>query len=167
MGTAVHLQTGDGTCFLGRTLDLAHSFQQAPLLLPRGLRYLSRASGVRETLRRAVLGMGSLIHGHPVLAEGMNEAGLACICLGFPGCAQYAPDPAGGKTNLAPYDFLLWALSGHDTAAEAAAALHTLRLVDVPLDGKTPWLWSLPRRAAGSFPTPWGCWPTSRTFPGT
>ena len=108
MGTAVHLQTGDRTCFLGRTLDLAHSFQQAPLLLPRGLRYLSRASGVRETLRRAVLGMGSLIHGHPVLAEGMNAAGLACICLGFPGCAQYAPDPAGGKTNLAPYDFLLW-----------------------------------------------------------
>ena len=138
MGTAVHLQTGDRTCFLGRTLDLAHSFQQAPLLLPRGLRYLSRASGVRETLRRAVLGMGTLLHGHPVLAEGMNESGLACICLGFPGCAQYAPDPAGGKTNLAPYDFLLWALSGHDTAAEAAAALHTLRLVDVPLDGKTP-----------------------------
>lgn len=138
MGTAVHLQTGDGTCFLGRTLDLSHAFQQAPLLLPRGFRYLSRASGVRETLRRAVLGMGTLLHRHPALAEGMNEAGLACVSLGFPGCAQYAPDPAGGKTNLAPYDFILWALSGHDTTGEVAAALHTLRLVDVPLDGKTP-----------------------------
>lgn len=138
MGTAVHLKTGDGTCFLGRTLDLAHSFQQAPLLLPRGFRYLGRASGVRETLRRAVLGMGTLIHGHPVLAEGLNQAGLACVSLGFPGCAHYAPDPAGGKTNLAPYDFILWALGSHDTAAEVSAALHTLRLVEVPLDSKTP-----------------------------
>lgn len=138
MGTAVHVQSGDGTCFLGRTLDLAHSFQQAPLLLPRGVRYLSRAAGTRETLRRAVLGMGTLLNRRPVLAEGLNEAGLACVCLGFPGCARYAPDPARGKTNLAPYDFILWALSGHDTAAEVAAALNTIRLVDLPLDSKTP-----------------------------
>lgn len=137
MCTAISFKSPHGA-FFGRNMDLDWNFGQSPILIPRGFEWLNRADGTRRPIERAILGMGTLIDGHPSMAEAMNEAGLACAGLNFPGYAYWEKAPRESLLNLCPYDFILWALSGFDSVEEVKAGISNIELVDVPINPRTP-----------------------------
>lgn len=55
--------------------------------------------------------MSIVTDNHPVFADGVNEKGLTCATLYFPGFAKYEEENIENKENIACYDFVLWALS--------------------------------------------------------
>lgn len=138
MCTALSIKSQEGKAFFGRNMDLAYNFNQSPILLPKNYQYEDRVTGETVTINRAILGMGTVIDEHPAMAEAMNEKGLACAGLNFARCAYFEKELKEGKKNIAPYDFLLWVLSNHDTVEEVEKEMESIELVDVPINDKTP-----------------------------
>lgn len=118
-------------------MDLPYFFGQRPIYIPAGFEYLNRASGEKESVQRAVLGMGTIIDSHPAMAEAMNEDGLACAGLNFAGYAFFAEKPDRKKENITPYDFILWALSKHKNVDEVRSSINAIHFVSVPINENT------------------------------
>ena len=136
--TGLSIQSQDGKWFFGRNMDLAYYFNQAVMIVPKGYQLQDRVSGNTVTNNRAIIGMGTVIDNHPVFADAMNEDGLACAGLNFEGYAYFEENPIEGKHNIAPYDFIQWVLSNHETIEEVKQGLKNLELVDRPINDKTP-----------------------------
>ena len=119
-------------------MDLAYFFNQAVMIIPRNYQIQDRVSGNTITNKRAIIGMGTVIDNHPVFAEAMNDAGLACAGLNFDGYAYFEKEPVEGKNNIAPYDFIQWVLSNHVTVEEVKKGMENLELVDCPINDQTP-----------------------------
>lgn len=119
-------------------MDLAYYFNQAVMIIPRNYQYQDKVTGNIVTNKRAIIGMGTVIDNHPALADGMNDAGLACAGLNFEGYAYFEQDPVEGKHNIAPYDFIQWVLSNHETVEQVKQGIEHLELVNRPINDKTP-----------------------------
>ena len=137
MCTALSFKSPFGT-FFGRNMDLAWNFNQTPIFIPRNAKYLDRVCMEFISPGRAILGMGTLIDGHPSMAEAMNEDGLACAGLNFARYAVWANTPLKDKHNLAPYDFILWVLANHKNVSELKAEISKIEFVDVPINENVP-----------------------------
>ena len=118
MCTALTLKTKDGYSLFGRNMDLSYSFNQAVTLLPRNYEYRDRVTGNMKKTKFAIIGMASVIDDYPAFADAMNEKGLGCAGLNFPGYCYLEKDKVEGKNNLAPYDFIIWVLSNFETVDE-------------------------------------------------
>lgn len=138
MCTALNIKSDEGHSFFGRNMDLEYEFNQSVLIIPRGYEILDRVSSKMIKNNFAIIAMGTIIDKHPALADGMNEHGLACAGLNFPGYAYYEEKPVEGKNNIAPYDLIQWVLSNYKTTAEVKEALKNLELVNIPINDKTP-----------------------------
>ena len=125
-------------CFFGRNMDLPYFFGQRPIFIPAGFEYLNRVSAKNDVLQKSILGMGTIIDGHPAMAEAMNNKGLACAGLNFSGYACFSSQTDNTKVNIAPYDFILWALSNFSTVKEVQNACKKLNLVSIPINESTP-----------------------------
>ena len=138
MCTALNIESNKGNNFFGRNMDLAYNFNQSIIIIPKFYEYEDKVAGNMIKNNRAILGMGTVIDNHPTIADGMNENGLACAGLNFAGYAYFEDKPVPGKTNIAPYDFIQWVLSNHDTVDEVKSNIKNIELVDVPINEKTP-----------------------------
>ncbi len=138
MCTALTLRTKDGYHIFGRNMDLSYSFNQAVTLVPRNYKYRDRITGDMKANKYAIIGMASVFDEYPAFADGMNEKGLGCAGLNFPGYSYYEENRVQDKTNLAPYDLILWILSNFETVDEVAKELQNVELVAVPINEKTP-----------------------------
>ncbi|MGL4736019.1 MAG: choloylglycine hydrolase [Cellulosilyticaceae bacterium] len=138
MCTALSMKSDEGKHFFGRNMDLAYTFNQSVMIIPRGYQYEDKVTGNPVVNKRAIIGMGTVIDNHPALADAMNENGLACAGLNFEGYAYFEKDPVPGKNNIAPYDLIQWVLSHHDTVEEVKQRIQNLELVDRPINDKTP-----------------------------
>lgn len=138
MCTALTLKTKDGYHLFGRNMDLSYSFNQAVTLLPRGYEYRDRVTGTMKKNKYAIIGMASVIDDYPAFADAMNEKGLGCAGLNFPGYSYFNEDTVDGKINLAPYDLILWILANFETVDEVAKEIQNVELVAVPINEKTP-----------------------------
>ncbi len=117
---------------------MAYHFNQAVMIIPRSYQYQEKVTGTMVTNQRAIIGMGTVMDNHPLLADAMNEAGLCCAGLNFEGYAYFEKEPVEGKNNIAPYDFIQWVLSNHETVEEVKQGIEQLELVDRPVNDKTP-----------------------------
>lgn len=138
MCTGLCIKSQEGKTFFGRNMDLAYNFNQSPILLPRNYEYEDKVTGETVAIKRAILGMGTVIDNHPAIAEAMNEKGLACAGLNFARYAYFEKTLKEDKKNIAPYDFILWVLSNHDTVEEVEREMEKIELVDVPINDQTP-----------------------------
>lgn len=138
MCTALTLRTKDGYNLFGRNMDLSYSFNQAVTLLPRNYEYRDRVTGNMKKTKHAIIGMASVIGDYPVYADGMNEKGLSCAGLNFPGYSHLEEKPVEGKNNLAPYDLILWILSNFENVDDVLKEFDNVELVAVPIDERTP-----------------------------
>ena len=138
MCTALTLQTKDGYHLFGRNMDLSYSFHQEVILLPRNYGCKERVNGKLRRNKYAIIGMAALIDDYPAFADAMNEKGLGCAGLNFPGYSYVEDAPVAGKQNLAPYDLILWILSNFETVDEVAKELQQVELVAVPINEETP-----------------------------
>lgn len=138
MCTALTLSSKDGFNFFGRNMDLEYSFNQSILVIPRNFQYKDRVTGNFVKTQYALIGMGCIIDNYPAMADGMNEKGLACAGLNFAGFAHYEENLVPDKTNIAPYDFILWVLINHETIEEIIKNLPNIEIVNVPLNESYP-----------------------------
>ncbi len=83
MCTAITLQTAQGEVFLGRNMDFSHPLDPELFWFPRGYQG-------RNQSRYHIWGIGQNL-GKVILADGVNEAGLAMAALYFPGFAHFPP----------------------------------------------------------------------------
>lgn len=138
MCTALTLKTKDGYNLFGRNMDVEYNFNQAVHLIPRNFSYKNHATGKTEKTSYAILGMATLIDNHPCLADGLNEKGLGCAGLNFPGYVHYEDYIDPNKINIPPYDILLWILSNFETIDEVKTEMEKVNIVKVPLGEQIP-----------------------------
>ena len=89
MCTALSIKSDEGKYFFGRNMDLAYTFNQAVMIIPKSFQFKDKVTGNMITNNRAIIGMGTVIDNHPTIADGMNENGLACAGLNFAGYAYW------------------------------------------------------------------------------
>ena len=138
MCTALSINSKEGNYFFGRNMDLAYNFNQKVIIIPKSYEFKDLVTGNMITNNRAIIGIGTVIDNHPTLADGMNENGLAAAGLNFMGYAYWEKELVEGKTNIAPYDFIQWILSNHDTVEQVKESIVNIELVDVPLNENVP-----------------------------
>ena len=84
--------------------------------------------------------MGINHQGRVIMADGVNEAGMTCATLYFPGFATYSKSIDNNKTNLAPFDFVTWSLTQFNSVKELKKSVDSITFLDIPLPdlGLTP-----------------------------
>lgn len=138
MCTGLSIKSDKGNHFFGRNMDLAYNFNESVLIIPRNFEFEDKVTRKMFNTKNAIIGIGTIIDNHPAMADAMNEKGLACAGLNFDGYAYFEKEVVEGKTNIAPYDFIHWVLSNHETVEEVKSAISNIELVDVPINDKTP-----------------------------
>lgn len=128
-------KTGDKLIF-GRNMDIDESFGEELILIPR--KYTLKYKMAKQSENHfAVMGIGTVIDGYPLLAEGMNEFGLCMAGLNFVGNARYW-SPEEGRDNLAPYELIPWILSSCKSLKDAIAKLKKVNLISLPFKKDIP-----------------------------
>ncbi|WP_167958028.1 choloylglycine hydrolase [Anaerosporobacter faecicola] len=138
MCTALTLKTKDGYHLFGRNMDLSYSFNQAVTVVPRNYEFKDRFTGEKRKSKYAIIGMASLIDEYPAFADAMNEKGLGCAGLNFPGYCYTEEKSVPSKYNLPPYELIIWILSNFETVEEVAKEIKNVELVAVPINENTP-----------------------------
>jgi len=137
MCTGIRFSDGDGHLYLARNLDWTSGYGERVVMTPKGYEPKSPFGAVADT-RHAVIGMGIVEEDTPLYFDCGNDAGVAVAGLNFPGYAEYAPDPVEGATNVAAYEFPLWAASQFTSVDEVEAALRDVVIVDRPINERYP-----------------------------
>ena len=114
MCTALTIATSNGYHLFGRSLDSSHNFNLTVHFIPRNYIWKNVITNKTNNIKYAILGMRIMSDGHPLIADGFNEKGLACSALNFPDYASYNKDLINGKINIGPYDLILWILSNFE-----------------------------------------------------
>ncbi|AFA49904.1 linear amide C-N hydrolase [Acetobacterium woodii] len=143
MCTSITLMTTNHINTLSRTMDFAFVLNQELLFIPRAYPLLSEIDATERPTNYAVMGMGRNIDTY-VFADGLNEAGLACATLYFPGYAHYNEELIAGKTNLAPHEVAGWLLTNFSNIDEVKTAAAELNIINRPfklMNIVTPFHW--------------------------
>ncbi|MGR3208819.1 choloylglycine hydrolase family protein [Bacillus glycinifermentans] len=153
MCTSVTLTTADQVHLLARTMDFTFQLDGEVLLHPRMYQWMSEADGREHRGPYAFIGMGRQFK-NALFADGVNEKGLSCAALYFPGYAVYEKEPKDNHDNIAPHEFVTWVLSNCASLEDVKAALSSLAIVEreVKLLGTvTPLHWILSDRSGRSI----------------
>lgn len=129
MCTSIFTVTKDGKYLLSRTMDFSFELDTQPVYLPREHSFESVVDGTEYVGKYGVLGAGTEIEGLYTVADGVNEKGLSMAELYLPGEAYYAEDSKEGAINLAPHEFITWAIERFATIDELEKELHQVHLV--------------------------------------
>ncbi|KAA0820725.1 choloylglycine hydrolase family protein, partial [Bacillus sp. AY2-1] len=132
MCTSLTLQTKSGQHLFARTMDFALDFNQEVIIVPRRYQW-NNITGETIKAKQAVVGMGINDQGRIILADGVNESGMTCATLYFPGFATYSNSIDDNKTNLAPFDFVAWSLTQFNSVEELKKSVDSISFLDVPL----------------------------------
>lgn len=117
---------------LGRTMDFPTKTPWQLTYLPIDYHWQPITAPTEFTFQYAVLGGMRATHGHYLIGDGVNSAGLAVAELYFPVEAHYYDQPVSGKLNLSPQDFTSWLLSQNSSVAQIAQRLPEIALIGVP-----------------------------------
>ncbi|RHW58032.1 linear amide C-N hydrolase [Clostridium botulinum] len=130
MCTSVTLKTKDGKNLFGRTMDFSVKFNESVRLVPRNFKWTNVTDKEEKSTKYAFIGMSIVTDNHPVFADGVNEKGLTCATLYFPGFAKYEEENIENKENIACYDFVLWALSQFKHLEEVKKSLENVVVIN-------------------------------------
>lgn len=132
MCTAIVYGEGDG--YFGRNLDLEYSYNECVAITPR--RYpliFRRLPALKE--HHALVGIATVVDGHPLYYDAMNEKGLAMAALNFPESGWYAPDREGAPAS---FEVLPWVLGQCTTVDEAKQLLTGVVITDAAFSDRYP-----------------------------
>lgn len=110
-------------------MDLDYSFNELTLIIPRNYKINFKKTDPIDN-HFAIIGIGTIIDNYPLLAEGANEKGLAIAALNFPSNASYY-EKVNSKTNLAPYELMLYLLAKCENITQVKLALNNINVVDI------------------------------------
>nr|WP_320024409.1 choloylglycine hydrolase family protein [uncultured Acetobacterium sp.] len=132
MCTSLTLTTTNQINTLARTMDFAFLLDPELIFIPRKFPLVSEVDQMERSVKYAMMGIGRNL-GTYIFADGLNETGLACASLYFPGYAEYNDSAIPGKTNLAPHEIVGWLLTNFSTLEEVKSAIPQLNIVSTPL----------------------------------
>lgn len=127
MCTAISLMSNN--TYFGRNMDLDYSFGERVIIIPRNME-LNFKKCQLITTHYAILGIGTIIDDYPLLADAINEKGLAFAALNFPDNCKYY-DFDNNKINLAPYELGLFILSKCNDINDVKKILKNINIVDI------------------------------------
>ncbi|OLV20098.1 Choloylglycine hydrolase [Deinococcus marmoris] len=113
-------------------MDIERSFGEQVVITPRGYPLTFKREAA-QTVKYAMIGMGSVAQDYPLYAEAVNERGLGVAGTYFPGFAKYATEEKEGHFNVAAYELIPWILSRYATVDEAYDDLTRLNLMALSL----------------------------------
>lgn len=129
--TAFQLRSGDGAWIYFRSMEFGFQFDSKVLVVPRGTAMTGTApggAGMKWTTTYGVVGCNVNI-APTIVADGMNERGLAIGMLYLPGYAQFSPpDAAKLDRTLGSWEVGLYLLSTCATVEEVVTALRSGRV---------------------------------------
>ena len=134
MCTAVNFRTKDH--YFGRNLDLEYTYEETVTVTPRNYPFAFRMVGEIEK-HHAMIGMAYVVDGYPLYYEATNEKGVSAAGLLFAGNAHY-PEPAEGKDNIPPFEFIPWLLSQCEDMDGVRKLLERVNLVNLPFSKELP-----------------------------
>ena len=118
----------------GRNLDLAASFGQLAICLPKDapIQFFRK----KAASHYAMLGIGAKLGDLPLFAEAINSEGLAMAGLNFPGNAYFkAPD---GRTNeVGQGELIAYVLCFCKDLGEAKELISSISLCDIRVEPNT------------------------------
>jgi choloylglycine hydrolase len=125
--TAFQLKSGDGAHIYFRSMEFGFPFNSKVLIVPRGTDYVGTApggtTGLKWQTKHGVVGLNANIAPN-IVADGLNEKGLALGMLYLPGYAQYLPaDNAKTAQTIGSWEVGIYVLSTCANVAEAVDAL--------------------------------------------
>ncbi|MFL0195066.1 choloylglycine hydrolase family protein [Clostridium sp. WILCCON 0269] len=132
MCTSLTLETTNCEHLLGRTMDVSIKHNLSVDIIPRNYIWTNIAEKQEKKTKYAFIGTSVGSDGHPILADGLNEKGLLCAMLDLTVFTQYSKIIVEGKENIAPHDFVFWALSQFKDLEEAKKSLQNLEIVHMP-----------------------------------
>lgn len=132
MCTGMRFNDTEGNMFFGRNLDWTFDYGERVLVVPRGFKPASPFGATAEC-SHALIGMGLVEQGQPMLFDAGNDAGLAVAGLNFPGYARYESALREGKTNVSAWEFPLWVCANFESVDQVVDALRTAAIVDEPI----------------------------------
>jgi choloylglycine hydrolase len=127
--TAFQLQAGDGSWIYFRSMEFGFAFNSKVLVVPRGTKMTGSAPGGKPglewTTKYGVVGCNIDI-APTIVADGMNEKGLAIGMLYLPGYSEYLPaDPAKADRSIGSWEGAICLLSTCASVEEAVDALRS------------------------------------------
>ncbi|MGL5634335.1 MAG: choloylglycine hydrolase [Sarcina sp.] len=138
MCTSLTLLSNENKHLFGRNMDIEYTFGQSVGIVPRNFEYQNRIMKTTEKTKYAIIGMMTIMEGHPMLADGMNEKGLAIAGLNFPIYSYYESETKSGMTNIGVYDFMLWVLANFDSLESVKKELDNVNIMSIPFSPTTP-----------------------------
>lgn len=155
MCTSLTYQDLAGQPYLARTMDFPTTTSWRPIFIPRHFAWPTGVATIRNT-HYAFLGGGRLpVHfATPLMADGVNERGLACAELYLPHAVHYQATVQSGAINLSPQGFINWVLGEHASLAAVIADLPRVNLVAARWGGDDqvyPFHWLLSDRTGTSI----------------
>jgi choloylglycine hydrolase len=133
MCTSLTLAAANQINTLSRTMDFAFMLDPQLVFIPRNYPMPSNSDGTLTPAKYAMMGIGGQ-SGSYVFADGVNEKGLACASLYFPGYARYHEDSLPDKTNLAPHEVVGWLLTNFASVAEVKDGFAQVNLLNRPVE---------------------------------
>jgi choloylglycine hydrolase len=85
----------------------------------------------------AIIGMAYVVDGYPLYYDATNEKGVSMAGLRFAGNAHY-PEPAEGKDNISPFEFIPWILCRCSNLQEVRKLLERVNLVNLAFSKELP-----------------------------
>lgn len=133
--TGIVNQAMNGDTVYARTLEFGQDLLSFDLLfVPRGIEYRAQSQeegqqGARWTSQYAHVGFSPF--GMSIVADGLNEKGLACGAFYFPGWAKYEQPSSEASHTISNLDFVSWVLGNFSTVSEVIDALKVTKVVGV------------------------------------
>ncbi|MGL4450508.1 MAG: choloylglycine hydrolase, partial [Sarcina sp.] len=138
MCTALTLLTKENEHLFGRNMDIEYEFGQSVGVVPRNFEYEDRTNKTIGKTKYAIIGMMTIMENHPMLADGMNEKGLAIAGLNFPHYAQYEEKMKSDKINVSVSDIMLWVLANFASLEEVRKEAPKLNIMNLAFTETTP-----------------------------
>lgn len=132
MCTSLTFKSENGNNFLARTMDFAFELGGKPVVIPRNHKIKFELEKNFKTTYGFV-GTGKNL-GKFIIADGVNEKGLAMAELYFVNEAVYSQTPILNKMNLAPQEFIMWVLGSIGSVQELKERIESINLVSLELE---------------------------------
>lgn len=143
--TGITLRAEDGAVVFGRTLEWgSFDLKSRIMIVPRGYEFIGQTpegvNGIRWTAQYGVAGID--MTEKPIIADGMNEIGLAVGVFYHPGYAEYRDyDASLASKSLAPTEvaqYLLTTCASVDDVREAIREITVVNVVEPALGFPAP-----------------------------
>lgn len=128
MCTSLLMTATDGSHLFSRTMDW-HTEASRPIFLPRHYAWQSLYNGKSHVGPYAVLGVGGPHRYHEDVSDGINEMGLSVQKLTYQNAAIYNDERQDDETQIAPFEFVLWALTHCRSVADLINQLPQIQLM--------------------------------------